>query len=152
MFAIGDRVDDGVGLPVQKDEFVKNPEPRFPMDGNSYETYDPQTMEPLEGIFVAGWARRASTGLVGITRRDGINGARAVMQYLATLQDKKPVSIEAIHERLAMTNKPIVTKPDLVCLQTVEKEVALKLGVPEFKYATPEEMLQAIGHCRAGVR
>ena len=152
VFAIGDRVDDRFGLPVQKDEFVKNPEPRFPMEGNSYETYDPETQKPLEGIFVAGWARRASSGLVGIARRDGINGARALLKYLETVAGNGSISIEAIHQRLAATHKPIVTKPDLVCLLSIEKEMAEKLGVPEFKFATHDEMLQAIGHCRAGVR
>jgi ferredoxin/flavodoxin---NADP+ reductase len=153
VFAIGDCVDEKLGLPVRGPEFVKNPEPIFPMDGNSYEVYDPVTCRPLEGVFLGGWARRASTGLVGITRRDGTNGARALLKYLETLgEDKRTISFDAINERLAETGKPIVTKPDLLCLRAVEKEMAAKLGVPDFKFASHEEMLQAIGHCRAGVR
>jgi len=153
VFAIGDSVDEKLGLPVRSPEFVKNPEPRYPMDENSYEVFDPVSGVPLQDVFLAGWARRASTGLVGITRRDGINGARALLKYLETLgEDKRTVSIDAIHDRLAQTGKPVVTKPDLVCLQTVEKDMAAKLGAADFKFASHEEMLQAIGHCRAGVR
>ena len=33
IFCIGDRVDEELGLPVRWNEFVKNPEPRFPVFG-----------------------------------------------------------------------------------------------------------------------
>ena len=36
IFCIGDRVDDTFGLPVQWNEFVKNENPRFPIEGISY--------------------------------------------------------------------------------------------------------------------
>ena len=153
VFAIGDTVDEKLGLAVKGAEFFKNPEPRFPMDDNSYEVYDPRLGQAVRDVFVAGWARRASTGLVGITRRDGINGARAVLKYLETLvDDQRRISIDSINERMVQTGKPIVSKADLGCLNSVEKEMAATLGVSEFKFATHDEMLQAIGHCRAGIR
>jgi len=65
IFAIGDKVDDTFGLPVEWNEFVKNPNPRFPIDGNSYEA-------TAEDVFVGGWSRQASTGLVGLARKDGV--------------------------------------------------------------------------------
>ena len=86
VFAIGDRVDDGFGLPVLQNEFVKNPEPRFPVDGISFETFDPARQVVIPDVFVAGWSRQASTGLVGYARKDGTYGARAVLQYLETLK------------------------------------------------------------------
>ena len=85
VFCIGDRVDDRFGLPVQWNEFVKNPSPNFPIDGISYEAYDQETGKPLEGVFMAGWSREASSGLVGVARKDGENGAKALLQYLQTL-------------------------------------------------------------------
>jgi len=74
IFCIGDRVDDSLGLPVEWNAFVKNPEPRFPVDGISYEAYDPEKKAPIEGVFVAGWSREASNGLVGVARKDGEHG------------------------------------------------------------------------------
>ena len=82
IFAIGDRVDDQFGLPVQWNEFVKNPNPSYPVDDISFEAYDQEAGAPLSGIFVAGWSREASSGLVGIARKDGERGARALLQYL----------------------------------------------------------------------
>jgi ferredoxin/flavodoxin---NADP+ reductase len=43
IFAIGDLVDSGVGLAVQGGEYVKTPFPRYPMDGASYEAFDPDS-------------------------------------------------------------------------------------------------------------
>ncbi len=83
IFCIGDRVDESFGLPTEWNEYVKNPTPRFPMDGNSYEAFDPASGQPIEDVFVAGWARKASDGLVGMARKDGTLGAQAVLQYLA---------------------------------------------------------------------
>ena len=62
IFAIGDKVDDTFGLPVEWNEFVKNPNPRFPMDGISYES-------PFEDVFVGGWSRRQAQAWLGLPAR-----------------------------------------------------------------------------------
>ena len=145
VFAIGDKVDGWFGLPVQNNEFVKDPNPKFPVEGNSYEVFDPEAGCPLEGYFVAGWARKASTGLVGLARKDGTNGARAVLQYLATLPELESIPYAAITSRLERLKKPIVALTDLIRLESIEQEQARRLGLPEFKYASNQEMLEAIG-------
>lgn len=137
IFAIGDKVDDSFGLPVEWNEFIKSKEPRFPVDGISYES-------TLEGIFVGGWSRQASTGLVGYARKDGTNAARAVWQYL---QAKSPstASAEAVSARLLALSKPVITKDDIKRLEAAEAAEAQKRGLEEFKFASNEEMLAAIG-------
>ncbi len=137
IFAIGDRVDPTFGLPVEGSEFVKRSDPRFPIDGMSYET-------PVEGVFVGGWSRQASHGLVGNARRDGINAARAAWQYLQTLPPAEP-DLKRVSVRLYNLGKPIVTKGDVLRLEAIEAEEARKRGVQEFKFDTNEEMLKAIG-------
>ncbi len=144
IFAIGDCVDPEFGLPCSGSEFFKNRQPRFPVEGISYEVADPGTGEPLEGVFVAGWSRQASAGLVGIARKDGTNGAKAVTQYLQMLASPASTSLGALEERLAGLGKPIVTLPDLKRLDEVERQQAAALGLEEFKFASNAEMLQAI--------
>lgn len=144
IFAIGDRVDPSFGLPLDNGEFVKNPNPRFPIEGESYEAFDPAANAPLQGVFVAGWARRASTGLVGVARKDGTNGALAVEKYLETRANPAPFDPEQLQERLAARNSPVVTKADLLRLLQAESEQARRRGLPEFKYATNHKMLQVI--------
>jgi len=144
IFAIGDRVDEKFGLSVNRGEFVKNLEPRFPMDGLSYEAFDSIKSKPVEGVFLAGWARRASSGLVGNTRKDGINGAKAVLNYLGTLPDKHSVSYEKILSFLSKNGKKVVTKDDLKKLKEIEVEMAQKMGLPDFKFGSNDEMLSYI--------
>lgn len=137
IFAIGDQVDDSFGLPTEWGEFVKNPEPKFPVEGTSYES-------PIEGIFVGGWSRKASEGLVGYARRDGTNAAKAVLQYLQT-KTPSNVNAEAVVEKIKSLRKPIVMKEDIKRLEAVEAEEAKKRGLEEFKFASNDEMLQAMG-------
>ncbi len=144
IFAIGDKVDEAFGLPVESGEFVKNPSPRFPVDSLSYEAFDPKANAPLKDVFVGGWSRKASEGLVGYARKDGINASKAVWQYLQTLQPAK-VNGEAVTAKLKGLNKPVVTKDDIRKLEAVEAAEAQKRGLEEFKFASNEEMLQAMG-------
>lgn len=137
IFAIGDKVDESFGLPVEWNEFVKREDPRFPVDGLSYESTE-------EGVFVGGWSRKASDGLVGYARKDGINAAKAVLQYLGT---KAPAGLspEAVAEKMRGLGKPVIGKDDIKRLEAAEADEAKKRGVEEFKFASNEEMLQAMG-------
>jgi len=143
IFAIGDTVDESVGLPTEWNEFPKSPEPRFPVGDISYEAYDPTTDSVIQDVFVAGWSRKASSGLVGYARRDGINGAKAVLQYLETLPLTEP-NEEALRVRLKKLAKPYVTFSDVRKLTEIESEIARQRGLEFFKFGTNEEMLEQI--------
>ncbi len=145
IFAIGDRVEEAFGLPIQRNEFAKNPQPRFPVEGTSYEAFDPAANAPIEGVFLAGWARLASTGLVGVARKDGERGAKAVIQYLQTLATLEIVDLDALARRLEQLGKPVVSKEDVERLEEVEHAEAEKRGLEEFKFASNQEMLEALG-------
>lgn len=137
VFAIGDKVDESFGLPIEWNEFVKNPNPRFPIDGISYES-------PVEDVFVGGWSRQASTGLVGYARKDGTNASKAVWQYLQTQQPVEP-DLKGLAEKIKSLNKPVVVKDDVKKLEAIELAEAQKRGMEEFKFDDNEEMLQAMG-------
>lgn len=137
IFAIGDKVDESFGLPTEWGEFKKNQEPKFPVEGVSYES-------PIEGVFVGGWSRKASEGLVGYARRDGVNAAKAILHYLET-KSPADASPEAVTEKIRSLPKPVILKDDLKRLEAVEAEEAKKRGLEEFKFANNEEMLQAMG-------
>ena len=144
IFAIGDKVDENFGLPIEWNEFVKCQNPTYPVEGVSYEVYDPQADKPMEGIFVGGWARKASEGLVGYARKDGTNASKAVWQYLQTKQPDDS-ALEAITAKITGLRKPAVTKADIKRLEAVEAQEAEKRGLEEFKFSTNEEMLRAMG-------
>ena len=146
VFCIGDKVDDQFGLPIQWNEFVKNPEPTYPYMGVSFEVYDPDTETPLEGVFVSGWSREASSGLVGVARKDGEAGARAMGAYLETInpaEDHESI-IAKLDARLAANDKRVVNKGDVQRLVAFEESQAKTIGVEEFKIETNEVMLSVI--------
>ena len=147
IFCIGDRVDESFGLPVKWNEFVKNPKPSYPVENLSYEAYDPETEQPIEGVFVAGWSREASSGLVGVARKDGENGAKAVMQYLHTMPPLEDASapLTKLEETLSGTRCQPVLREDVNHLFEVEQKEAIRLGLEYFKYKSNAEMLTAIG-------
>lgn len=137
VFAIGDKVDESFGLPVERNEFVKSENPRYPIDGNSFET-------PFEDVFVGGWSRKASSGLVGYARKDGTNASKAVWQYLQTRQPIE-VNTDALLEKLRGLGKPVVMKDDIRKLEAAEIAEAQKRGLEAFKFDSNEDMLQAMG-------
>jgi ferredoxin--NADP+ reductase len=150
VFCIGDKVDENFGLPVQWNEFVKSPNPCYPIDGISYEAYDPQENKPLEGIFVAGWSREASSGLVGVARKDGENGAKAMLQYLKTLPMVTDEAAPLMHleQKLSQNGKRIVWKEDIARLEAAELAQAQALAAEDFKFKTDAEMLAVIDKTR----
>ena len=146
IFCIGDRVDEDFGLPVRWNEFVKHPDPSYPVDGASYEAFDPEVERPIDGVFVAGWSREASSGLVGVARKDGEYGAQAVLQYLETQPPKENIGLDLadIRSRLAQLDKHVITKKDWQKLEMVEEAEAERQGLEEYKFASNDEMMAVI--------
>ena len=144
ILAIGDQVDQNLGLPFAGSQYIHNQQPVYPEEGISYEVSDPETGKPMEGIFLAGWSRQASTGLVGIARKDAVNASTAVNAYLL---DKKPLptkEIVDIMEAALMHCLNCVDYADIQLLERIEQEKAAELGLEEFKFDTNEKMLMAI--------
>ena len=148
VFAIGDTVDKDFCVPIFNDAYMSVPQPRFPVEGVSFEAFNPDTNQPIERVFLAGWARQASTGLVGVARRDGERAAEAVLQYLHTQGPMRDLDnvVEKFEQRLVETHERIVDKPHLAKLKDAEIAEAQKLGVEEFKFPTNDEMFTAMGY------
>jgi ferredoxin--NADP+ reductase len=147
IFCIGDRVSERLGLPVQWNSFVKHPDPAYPVDGISFVAYDPDACRAIEGVFIAGWARKASKGQVGLARKDARECVEALTGYLdacETLPGPERAR-EALQARLRALDKPIITKDDVARLAEAEAAEAELRGDPTFKFTTNEAMLAAIG-------
>ncbi|MEE8200019.1 MAG: FAD-dependent oxidoreductase [Candidatus Acidoferrales bacterium] len=143
IFAIGDIVDPRVGLPASRGEYVTNPE-QTEAERAAYEVFDPERGQVLEGTFVAGWARKASEGLVGKARFDAEKAATHVLSYLERAAEKTPALPPEIEASLAGKGVPVVSKQDLPYLSRAEEEQAKERGLRSFKFAEDREMLAAI--------
>lgn len=144
IFSIGSQVDPGFGLPVADGNYVTTPEPRFPVDGISYEVYNPELCAHCEDIFVSGWARLASEGIVGLARKDAERGAQALLSYLDTLKPVQTSTIQSALVRLPSLEKRVVDLADLETLWAAENQLAIQSGDPLFKFKTNAEMLAII--------
>jgi ferredoxin--NADP+ reductase len=138
IFAIGDAVDEKLGLPCAKYEFIGAPAPRYPIEGVNYEVDGSGFGLPAEGIFIAGWSRQSSYGLVGQARKDGINGAEAVLKFLEHVKANPAFSTPTFKF------PDVVNKQDVFKLIDREQAKAKELGLDYFKFNSNEEMLSAI--------
>jgi ferredoxin--NADP+ reductase len=148
IFCIGDRVSEDLGLPVENFSYCKHPSPEHAVDGVCYEAWDPQTEDALDGVFLVGWAREASTGQVGLARKDAKGCIKAVTSYLDAADapgagEGDPLG--ALRRHLDALDHPVIDKADWHRLEDVEAEEAERREVEAFKYESNAAMLAAIG-------
>jgi hypothetical protein len=104
---------------------------------------DPDTQKNIPGIFVAGWSRLASYGLVGISGKDGSRGAQALHEYMDENRKDSP-DWKELELQILKSKNTIVDKKKVKQLFSVEAEIAAKNHLAEYKFATNQEMLTAI--------
>jgi ferredoxin--NADP+ reductase len=150
VFAVGDRVDETLGLPYKNGTFITNPA----FSGNDpddalFQAYDEASGNVVEGIFLTGWARKASEGLVGIAKRDGEWCAEVLMRYLESKALREPSqlndTIRRLRALLAERKVRAIESEGLRLLEAAEKKQRPGTDcIGEFKYATNQEMLDLI--------
>jgi ferredoxin--NADP+ reductase len=150
VFAVGDKVDETVGLPYKNGVFVTNPNKTTnDPDDALFQAYDETSGKVVDGIFLAGWARKASEGLVGVAKRDGEWCAEVVSRFLKTKAPLSRAAAEGILSKLQATlknrNSHPVNVKGLRVLEAAEqahKDPAHCIGA--FKYVSNREMLGLI--------
>jgi ferredoxin--NADP+ reductase len=148
VFAVGDRVDEDAGLPYRDGLYVTAPGAESD-PAAAYQVWDPAANAPMERVFVVGWARRASDGVVGRARLDAETGIKHVLASLAGRPPRPAGEAEAIVARVgellrARDMRP-VTYPEITAIEAEERARAAAAGVEELKFATDREMLELLG-------
>jgi ferredoxin--NADP+ reductase len=145
VFAVGDRVDEDAGLPYKDGLYLTVPgeDPAA-----AYQVLDPAAGKAQPGVFVVGWARRASDGVVGRARLDAETGIKHVAGYLAG-RPKRPralaeQAVESLRRTLAERNAAVVDYTAVQRLEAAEKARATADKVEEFKFGSDRDMLDAI--------
>ena len=154
VFAVGDRVEEKVGLPYRGGIFVTNPDrTQNDPDDSLFQAYDEAAGAVLPGVFLCGWARKASEGLVGVAKRDGEWCSEVVTRYMATAAPPSEDAAQTLRrlETLLKSRQPdLVRADDLVVLSEMEKQEGQRRDIEEFKFPTNEEMLAAIRKNQSG--
>lgn len=149
IFAVGDRVDEKLGLPFDGSVYVKNtlPDPDNPGD-EAYQVFDPQAGQRIADTFVIGWSRQASDGLVGKAKQDGERGINVVNRFLAlatsgTAEDTES-KLNALRQLLAERGVCTVDYADVQKLESVEKQEAANRGLEFYKFSANDVMLKTL--------
>jgi ferredoxin--NADP+ reductase len=157
IFAVGDTADPGLGLPYKNGKFLTQPPAPGapPGDAAAYHVYDEAKAETIPGVFVAGWSRNASEGVVGKAKVDGEKCAAVVLGHLASKPARPAAERTAVKERLIsrLREKGVdfVTWEDLQALEAWEREKATAGGLSdpaEAKLKRDADMLAAIAEKR----
>jgi len=145
VFAVGDKVDETVGLPYKSGMFITNPNKTGnDPDDALFQAYDETTGKIVDGVFLAGWARKASEGLVGIAKRDGDWCAEVVNRYLAIKPpgNHSKVVLDKLKTFLNDRKSHPVDVKNLRALEAAEKaHTGATDCIGEFKYTTNQEMI-----------
>ena len=153
VFAVGDKVDETVGLPYKGGTFVTNPNKTGnDPDDALFQAYDEVAGKVVEGVFLAGWARKASEGLVGVAKRDGDWCAEVVERYLAakSVGDQVKVVLDKLHGILKSRKSHPVDVKGLRKLEAAEKAHTGESDcIGEFKFASNRDMIGLIETGRA---
>ena len=155
IFAVGDKVDETVGLPYKSGMFVTNPNKTGnDPDDALFQAYDETSGKIVDGVFLAGWARKASEGLVGIAKRDGDWCAEVVTRYLETKTSDSHSGAKAVLDKLASILKAHTSHPiDVKGLRVLESREKSHQGatdcIGEFKYASNQDMIELIERGKA---
>jgi ferredoxin--NADP+ reductase len=147
IFAIGDKHDVRLGLPMGPDGYATEPDPAQPNEPH-FEVWNPESGRVIQGLYVVGWARRASTGLVGIARHDGEVGASKAIEYVKNAPDSGTMSEMEILAELRKMGQRVVTKADLALLGSVEEREAKQRNLTSFKFSDDEVMFKAIAEAK----
>jgi ferredoxin--NADP+ reductase len=130
--------------------FVTNPTPTGnDPDDALFQAYDEGTGKIVEGVFLTGWARKASEGLVGIAKRDGEWCAEVLTRYLETQTPRDRNATQGVVDRLRglLQERKVqaVGANGLRVLEGAEKTCPNTQDcIGEFKFATNQDMLQHI--------
>ena len=145
VFAVGDRVDEHAGLPYRDGLYLTVPgdDP-----AGAYQVLDETAGKARAGVYVVGWARKASDGVVGRARLDAETGIRHVAAFLGE-RPKRPLAeaervVDGLRRALAERGTAVVDYPAVQRLEAVERARATADHVEEFKFSSDREMLDQL--------
>ncbi len=108
---------------------------------------DPDTQEPITGLYTAGWIKRGPTGVIGTNKPDAAETVDCMFEDLAagkTFSPPEPQS-EAVLRLIAQRQPSYVTFEDWHRIDQMELEKGAAQGRPRVKFTSVQEILNALG-------
>ncbi|MFB3133189.1 MAG: NADP oxidoreductase, partial [Rhodothermales bacterium] len=108
---------------------------------------DPETQQPVTGLYVAGWIKRGPTGVIGTNKADALDTVKGMLEDVAGGLHFLPATPEAdAAERLVRVCQPdYFSYADWQRIDEQEIAKGQAQGRPRVKFIYAEEMLAALG-------
>ncbi len=107
---------------------------------------DPETDQPLTGLYCAGWIKRGATGVIGTNKPDALETVTCMLEDVEAGRVLDPEASEPeAAERLVRERQPdFVSFEDWKIIDRLEIERGKAVGRPRVKFTSVEEMLEAL--------
>jgi len=99
--------------------------------------------QPVDGLFVTGWARRGATGVIGSNRDDGSEVAAKVLAWLGQCRSERRHGRAALQALLAMRSHAMLDQPGWARVDAAERAAGAAAGRPRVKLVRVQELLAA---------
>ncbi len=108
---------------------------------------DPESKQPIVGLYTTGWIKRGPSGVVGTNKPDSVETVTCMLEDFSTgsiLQPAQPDAASA--EKLVRERRPdYFSYADWKRLDALELARGQACGRPRVKFTSVEEMKQALG-------
>ncbi|MDX1548768.1 MAG: FAD-dependent oxidoreductase [Rhodothermales bacterium] len=108
---------------------------------------DPETQQPVPGLYVAGWIKRGATGVIGTNKADAVETIDALLEDVAAGRHLAPPEPAAAASAAAVRRAcpDYFSYADWQRIDALETEQGAAQGRPRVKYVCAEDMLAALG-------
>jgi ferredoxin--NADP+ reductase len=108
---------------------------------------DPESKQPIIGLYTSGWIKRGPSGVVGTNKPDSVESVTCMLEDFSTGSILQPSSADAASaEKFIADRKPdYFSYADWKCLDQLEQEKGKACGRPRVKFTSVEEMKKAVG-------
>jgi ferredoxin--NADP+ reductase len=108
---------------------------------------DPQTREPVLGLYVSGWIKRGPSGVIGTNKPDSVETVDAMLADAAAHVHWQPAlpGVEAAEESIRARQPFAISYMDWRTLDALELAHGQAIGRPRLKFTRVEDMLAALG-------
>ena len=108
---------------------------------------NPNTQEPIPGLYTAGWIKRGPTGVIGTNKPDALETVTCMMEDLQQGQILEPAhpEISAVEKLVKKRQPNYFSYADWLKLDELETDKGKAQGRPRVKFTSVAEMLAALG-------
>ncbi len=138
------------GLVMRSIGYVGTPLPGVPFDDRTKtllneagRVIDPQTREPLTGVYAAGWIKRGPSGVIGTNKKDAQETTDLLLQDFAAGRMLTPtIDPPELMATLEQRGAEVVDYTGWEAIDAHERALGEPSGRPRVKVVTREELLE----------